>query len=53
MARGCAKGVGLRNTRERLHVLYGDTGGFSVRNRERGIEVTLRLPFETSQTLGD
>ena len=47
------KGVGLRNTRERLHVLYGDTGGFSVRNRERGIEVTLRLPFETSQTLGD
>ena len=47
------KGVGLRNTRERLHVLYGDTGGFSVRNRERGIEVTLRLPFETSQTLVD
>lgn len=47
------KGVGLRNTRERLHVLYGDTGGFSVRNRERGIEVALRLPFETSQTLGD
>ena len=47
------KGVGLRNTRERLHVLYGDTGGFSVRNRERGLEVSLRLPFETSQTLGD
>jgi len=47
------KGVGLRNTRERLSVLYGDTGGFSVRNRERGLEVSLRLPFETSQTLGD
>ncbi len=47
------KGVGLRNTRERLSVLYGDASGFSVRNRERGIEVTLRLPFETSQTLAD
>lgn len=47
------KGVGLRNTRERLSVLYGDAGGFSVRNRERGIEVTLRLPFETSQTIGE
>ena len=47
------KGVGLRNTRERLSVLYGGSGGFSVRNLERGIEVTLRLPFETSQTLAD
>ncbi|MEL1264167.1 sensor histidine kinase [Pseudoxanthomonas putridarboris] len=47
------KGVGLRNTRERLNVLYGEAGGFSVRNRERGIEVTLRLPYETSQTFGD
>ena len=47
------KGVGLRNTRERLSVLYGGSGGFSVRNLQRGIEVTLRLPFETSQTLAD
>ncbi|TWT23280.1 sensor histidine kinase [Luteimonas marina] len=47
------KGVGLRNTRERLAVLYGDAGSFSVRNREPGIEVTLRLPFETSQGAGD
>lgn len=47
------KGVGLRNTRERLHVLYGENSGFSVRNRAPGIEVTLRLPFETSQTIGD
>ena len=42
------KGVGLRNTRERLLVLYGERSGFDVRNRERGgLEVTLRLPFET------
>ncbi|KRA51066.1 hypothetical protein ASD77_15665 [Pseudoxanthomonas sp. Root65] len=47
------KGVGLRNTRERLQVLYGEASGFAVHNRERGIEVTLRLPFETSQTRGD
>ena len=40
------KGVGLRNTRERLSVLYGERGGFAVRNRTRGIEVELRLPFE-------
>jgi signal transduction histidine kinase len=40
------KGVGLRNTQERLSVLYGDAGGFSVRNLPRGIEVCLRLPFE-------
>ena len=47
------KGVGLRNTRERLNVLYGDESSFSVRNRERGIEVELRLPFETKQLGGE
>ncbi|HSN73276.1 MAG TPA: histidine kinase [Steroidobacteraceae bacterium] len=40
-------GVGLRNTRERLRVLYGQQSGFDVRNlAEGGLEVTLRLPFE-------
>ena len=47
------KGVGLRNTRERLNVLYGDESSFSVRNLERGIEVELRLPFETKQLGGE
>ncbi|NZA25698.1 histidine kinase [Luteimonas sp. SJ-92] len=47
------KGVGLRNTRERLQVLYGDAGGLSVRNLPRGIEVCLRLPFETAATAID
>ena len=47
------KGVGLRNTRERLAVLYGERGSFGVRNLSPGIEVTLRLPFETSQSTGD
>ena len=47
------KGVGLRNTRERLNVLYGEESSFSVRNRERGIEVELRLPFETKLLGGE
>lgn len=47
------KGVGLRNTRERIKVLYGDSADFSVRNLRRGIEVCLRLPFETAATAID
>ena len=47
------KGVGLRNTRERLAVLYGDAASFAVRNSKPGIEVTLRLPFETAKGIGD
>ncbi|QDH70211.1 sensor histidine kinase [Marilutibacter alkalisoli] len=41
-------GVGLRNTRERLKVLYGDAGNLCVRNLAGGLEVRLHLPFETS-----
>ncbi len=40
--------VGLANTRERLHVLYGERQSFEVRNRaEGGFAVTMTLPFET------
>jgi len=40
-------GVGLRNARDRMRVLYGEQQAFVVRNREpRGVEITLRLPFE-------
>ncbi|HET9485097.1 MAG TPA: histidine kinase [Xanthomonadales bacterium] len=42
-------GVGLRNARDRLRVLYGDRASFVVRNGEpRGVEVTMQLPYETS-----
>ncbi len=42
-------GVGLRNTRERLRVLYGARQSFVMRNRSpHGAEILLRLPFETS-----
>jgi len=40
-------GVGLRNTQERLQVLYGDAQTFSIANRApRGCEIRMRLPFE-------
>jgi len=41
-------GVGLRNTQERLRVLYGDNQMFSIATREpRGCEVRMHLPFES------
>lgn len=45
-------GVGLRNTRDRLRVLYGAQQTFLMRNRvPHGAEVLLRLPFESSGAL--
>ncbi len=39
------RGVGLRNTRERLHLLYGDESRLDMRNRETGgAQVKLRIP---------
>lgn len=39
-------GVGLRNTRERLHTLYGEQHEFVVANRpEGGVRVLLRIPL--------
>lgn len=43
---GC--GVGLKNTRERLRVLYGGAQSVDVRNGPGGgVRVTLAIPFET------
>ncbi|HXS20765.1 MAG TPA: histidine kinase [Steroidobacteraceae bacterium] len=41
-------GVGLRNTRERLAVLYGDNYRFAVLNNRPGLRVEMALPFETA-----
>lgn len=41
-------GVGLRNTRERLAVLYGDNYRFAVLNSHPGLRVEMALPFETA-----
>jgi len=44
---GPGHGVGLANTRERLHVLYGDRQSFTIRTcAPQGTLVTLRLPLE-------
>ncbi len=44
------RGVGLRNTRERLRVLYDEQHGFTIANRvPHGLEITLRLPYEAAK----
>jgi signal transduction histidine kinase len=40
------RGVGIRNTCERLHVLYGERGVVSVNNTEPGLRVALTFPAE-------
>jgi signal transduction histidine kinase len=41
-------GVGLRNTLERLAVLYGDNYRFAVLDSRPGLRVEMALPFETN-----
>ncbi len=41
-------GVGLRNTRERLAVLYGDSFRFAALNSRPGLRIELALPLETA-----
>ncbi len=43
------RGVGLRNTSERLAVLYGDASQFSVNNAHPGLRVDMRLPLELAE----
>ena len=40
------RGVGLRNTRERLAVLYGDQHRFVVLNTRPGLRIEIGLPLE-------
>lgn len=42
-------GVGLRNTRERLAVLYGENYRFAALNTLPGLRVDLALPLETAR----
>jgi two-component system, LytTR family, sensor kinase len=44
-----SRGVGLRNTRERLAVLYGASHRFSILNSCPGLHVEMALPLETAQ----
>ncbi len=43
---GNGRGVGLRNTRERLNVLYGDAHRVEVADMAPGLRVEMRLPLE-------
>jgi two-component system LytT family sensor kinase len=43
---GSGRGVGFRNTRERLAVLYGDHQTLAVRFSRPGLRLEITLPFE-------
>jgi len=46
------RGVGLRNTRERLAVLYGENHRFAVLNSHPGLRIDMALPLETATESG-
>ena len=43
---GAGRGVGFRNTRERLAVLYGDQQKLAVRFSRPGLRLEITMPFE-------
>ena len=44
------RGIGLRNTRERLQTLYGDRYGFDISDREpSGLVVSISLPLQQAR----
>ena len=45
------RGVGLRNTRERLNVLYGEHHRFAVLNSHPGMRIEIGLPFEKAEAV--
>ena len=47
-APGAGRGVGLRNTRERLAVLYEDNHRFAALDNKPGMRIELGLPLEMS-----
>lgn len=52
-SRAVGKGVGLRNTRDRLAHLYGDEAGLTLHNGEPGgLRVLVRLPFRSTPMSG-
>jgi LytS/YehU family sensor histidine kinase len=48
--KGHAEGVGLSNTRARLEQLYGAKYLFEITELERGLEVSMQIPFRTEMS---
>jgi signal transduction histidine kinase len=47
-------GIGLRNTRERLRQLYGDSASLTVENGESGgAVVTMALPYHVAPGIAE
>jgi signal transduction histidine kinase len=42
------RGIGLTNTRARLHQLYGDAACLKVENGERGVVATMTVPYRVA-----
>jgi two-component system, LytTR family, sensor kinase len=47
------RGVGIRNTRERLQVLYGERSRVTVENAYPGLRVSLQFPLELAEKRTD
>ena len=47
------RGVGLRNTRERLAVLYGEDHRFAVLNSHPGLRIDMALPLEIASVTAE
>jgi len=47
--RSNGRGVGLRNTRERLSVIYGDQHCFKTSNGHPGLRIEIAIPLEKTQ----
>jgi two-component sensor histidine kinase len=52
-APGEGRGVGIRNTRERLQVLYGDYSRMTLNNAQPGLSVMLQFPAELADKCSD
>jgi two-component system LytT family sensor kinase len=46
---GNGRGVGLRNTRERLNVLYGERARFESHNTSPGLRIDIEFPAEVAR----
>ncbi|MGA7234556.1 MAG: histidine kinase [Bryobacteraceae bacterium] len=42
------RGIGLANTRARLHQLYGDAASLQLENGERGVVATMTMPYRAA-----